>query len=101
MFRVVRFTVVILACVVIGFSQVAGQMLEQFNIPVMLEKSGTIVLKKLLKDIWTEHMRVYPVENNAVFLVPAGDFGGSRISVNFDHRSWVPRGSAPVRVYGS
>lgn len=34
-------------------------------------------------------------------MIPAGKFGdfkGTRISINFNHKSWVPRGSNPVKV---
>ena len=46
----------------------------------------------------TDHDRVYPVEDGRTFIITARDFGGTRISTNFNHLSWVPRGSEPVRV---
>jgi len=70
---------------------------EEQAVKVLLEKTGKFV-EKTLKSTFSEHERVYPVFNGRTFLVPAGDYGGSRISVNFDHLSWVPRGSKPVRV---
>lgn len=49
------------------------------------------------RRFYSEHQRVPPFDDRN-FLIPAHNFGGSRISVNFDHRSWVPRGSRPVPV---
>jgi hypothetical protein len=76
---------------------VAQGAVEAAAIKVLSEKTQKFV-EKTLRSTFSEHERVYPVFDNRTFLIPAGDFGGTRISVNFDHRSWVPRGSKPVKV---
>lgn len=47
---------------------------------------------------YSEHNRVYTKNYGQTFDIPAGDYDGSRISANFNQRSWVPRGSKPVLV---
>jgi hypothetical protein len=49
---------------------------------------------KVYKSWSSEHQRFYPDPNDKrVIRIPLQDLGGSRISYNFNHRSWVPRGS--------
>jgi hypothetical protein len=57
---------------------------------------GKDLLSKPVKSFFSEHERVYPQGN--IFTIPAGDYGNTRISANFNHKSWVSPGSKPVRV---
>lgn len=66
-------------------------------IKVFVETTGNF-LYKTLRSAFTEHERVYPVAGGRAFYIPAGDYGGTRISTNFNHKSWVPRHSDPVWV---
>lgn len=68
------------------------------------EEEGSNVIKsswRHIKALWGSDKRVYPVDNGTAFNIPAGrfkDFRSTRISLNFNHKSWVPRGSNPVKV---
>lgn len=66
---------------------------------VIAEEGGRLVREQVTKAFrrWrSEHTRYYP--DGGGFNVPMSDLSGSRISFNFNHRSWVPRGSRPVSV---
>lgn len=66
---------------------------------VIVEVGGKLVKEKLVNAVksWaSEHTRYYPDGNTCV--LPLKDMSGSRISFNFNHRSWVPRGGSPVKV---
>ena len=75
--------------------EVITQKQSSLLVPVIVEGGRRIY--RALGSAFSEHQRVAPVDRTT-FVIPAGDFGGTRISVNFDHKSWVPRGSEPVRV---
>ncbi|MEM7557290.1 MAG: hypothetical protein AAF378_25035, partial [Cyanobacteria bacterium P01_A01_bin.84] len=68
------------------------------------EEEGSNVIRsgwRHFKALWGSDKRVYPIDNGTAFNIPAGkfkDFRGTRISLNFNHKSWVPRGSNPVKV---
>lgn len=67
-------------------------------VKVAVQEDGKILIKPI-KSFFSIHETVRPVENNTAFNIPAGKFGGkTRVSLNFNHRSWVPHGSNPIRV---
>jgi hypothetical protein len=68
-------------------------------VTIMLQAGQKLVgpVSKLIRSATTEHARFYPVDDRT-FIIPACDCGKTRISYNFDHLSWVPRGSQPVLV---
>lgn len=68
-------------------------------VSVVAAEGGRLVKKAILDALrsWnSEYTRYYP-EGNTLIL-PIGNLGGSRASYNFNHQSWVPRGSSPVTV---
>ena len=89
--------IVVATCITFAGKAMASMSAYDVVLKVFNELSGETYLKKLF-SVFTEHDRVYPVYDGRTFIIPAGDYGGTRISCNFNHRSWVPRGSGPVRV---
>lgn len=68
-------------------------------ITVIAKEGGKFVTKEIkdaLNSWRSEHTRYYP--DGKVLILPIKDLGGSRMSFNFDHQSWVPRGSKPVQI---
>lgn len=53
-------------------------------------------VKKVWHSMTTEHTRFHPQGNECI--IPMKDLGGTRVSFNFHHQAWVPRGSALRRV---
>lgn len=59
----------------------------------LVEEGGKLVVKSL-RSLFSEHTRFYPQGNRLV--LPLRDLGGSRISFNFNHRSWAQPGGPKV-----
>lgn len=68
-------------------------------VSVIAEEGGRLIKKTItdaLKSWKSEHTRYYP--DGDTLILPLKNLGGSRASFNFNHKSWVPRGSQPVEV---
>lgn len=94
-------TRMILACVVVvACLMPAGEAVASDPMVKALYSTGTWFVGKLsgwIRSATTEHDRFYPI-NDTTIIIPTCDCGKTRISYNFNHRSWVPRGSKPIRV---
>jgi hypothetical protein len=79
-------------------ADVRGEGATTAAIMVIVEEGGKRMVKAL-KSLSSEHKRVYPDGDTMIVpMVPSLLSGETRVGLNFDHRSWVPRGSKPVKV---
>jgi len=90
---------VLLGAVTVASPSRASGQAENVLVGIVASEAKEYAVDKI-KSMWkswsSEHSRFFP--QGDVCIIPLGDLGGTRASFNFDHQSWVPRGSDPVRV---
>ncbi len=64
-------------------------------VAVVVEEGGKLI-KKALGSAFSEHQRFHP--EGSIARIPLKNLGGSRISYNFAHTDWTPRGAPAVKA---